>query len=75
MITYNSYSFTRIRFEVDETGNISMVHGTNPEPRPLLVARGWRKYFNERRPGEGGYIAKGWSKVAIKVSGLVHHHE
>lgn len=71
LITYNSYSFIRFSFEVDVAGNVAIVCGPDPDANELLVANDWKKHYDIDDFGTGGYIGKGWSKVAIKVSHLL----
>jgi hypothetical protein len=64
-LTFDSHTFKRTFCTVDERGEITLVEKSDSET--ILIAQGWMKFINGTTPS-GGYLSKGYSKYAFRVS-------
>lgn len=64
-LQYDSYKFKRVTFKVYEDGDTVKVPCEDIET--ILVARDWQRYTRGLN-ARGGFIGKGWSKFAFRVS-------
>jgi len=55
----------KFNFDVGSDGSVAMVRGMATEF--ILIANDWQKYYDDGETNKGGYIAKGWAKIAIRV--------
>jgi hypothetical protein len=68
-LEYDSYEFKQTTFKVFEDGDTTRVPGEAIET--ILIARDWQRY-KHTGTSRGGYIAKGWSKFAFRVSNIYY---
>jgi hypothetical protein len=70
-ITYDSFQFTWITCDVDQTGVVCLIQADTPEM--ILICQDWQSHIKAGKPN-GAYLSKGFMEYAFKVGPLHAHH-
>ena len=68
-ITYDSFQFTWMTCDVDQTGVVCLIQADTAET--ILIGEDWQSHIKVAKPS-GAYLSKGFMKYAFKVSVSSH---